>query len=175
MLRLTVLKHTHNTHQNSAKKKKREMNWEKNENFNWFAMYSGVIGLLAWTELSYPQPDYEQRHRSALLLKRLLFLVDHFCDWIFSHYSISIFLLAGLFFAAPCLCVFSPAASAWLLCTFFFFVHLVWWWPVFCFFFFCFSPFCEPFLWIRYTQINCSNTFFDKPKKVVKLWSLGNG
>lgn len=57
--------------------------------------------------------DYEQRHRFAvaLVLKRLLFLVDHFCDWIFSHYSISIFLLVAFFFVCLLLVFFVPFIS----------------------------------------------------------------
>lgn len=134
--------------------------------------------------------DYERRTHGfavALLLKRLLFLVDHFCDWIFSHYSISIFLLDAfsssslsfssfIFFYSCLQCGGSIGRffiSFWLMLSF------------------VLPFFVKPFIQIRYTHINCNNTFFDYVRSpherqtthntqkkgfcVWKLWPLGNG
>lgn len=107
------------THTNTQSKKKNSMRNELREKWEISTRLQciPVLSVACMDQLSYPQPDYEQRHCSALLLKWLLFLVDHFCDWIFSHYSISIFLLAA--FLCSCVCMF--------------FLSLIRWWPVFCF------------------------------------------
>lgn len=163
MLRLI----TPNTHRKklTSERNKREKNYSRSSTpLQCISMLS--VDCIDQTFLS--KTDYEQRHRSgaALLLKWLLFLVDHFCDWIFSH-----FLYRNFYWPPFYSCVSSCTRCFGLL--FFptvFFSRLSFDDGLS----FVFS-FREPFLWIRYTQINCSNTFLDKPKKVVELWPLGDG
>lgn len=84
------------------KKEKKNMlkGKESNNNGFVFSLFTSMkFRSMCINRTFFIQTDWKQRHRLAvaLLLKWLLFLVDHFCDWIFSHYSISIFLLAAFF------------------------------------------------------------------------------